>query len=74
MLKGCAQSEQGDSKQWEGTLFHGGGTLVGGGDEEDGQARTLIALTISALALARTSKPLALANLHAAQELLAAES
>lgn len=37
--------------------------------EADGQARTLVALTISALALARTSKPLALANLHAAQEL-----
>ncbi|ORC16108.1 hypothetical protein A7979_05765 [Rothia nasimurium] len=38
--------------------------------EADGQARALVALTISALALARTSKPLALANLHAAQALL----
>lgn len=42
--------------------------------EADGRARALVALTISALALARTSKPLALANLHAAQELLAAEN
>ncbi|WP_237186936.1 TetR/AcrR family transcriptional regulator [Rothia nasimurium] len=39
--------------------------------EEDGQARTLVALTISALALARTNKTLALANLQAAQALLA---
>lgn len=38
-------------------------------DEADGQARTLVALTISALALARTNKTLALANLQTAQEL-----
>lgn len=41
--------------------------------EADGQARTLVALTISALALARTNKTLALANLQAAQTLLAAQ-
>ena len=38
-------------------------------DEADDQARTLVALTISALALARTNKTLALANLQTAQEL-----
>lgn len=42
--------------------------------EADGQARTLVALTISALALARTSKPLALANLQAAQKLSTTEN
>lgn len=41
--------------------------------EADGRARALVALTISALALARTNKTLALANLHAAQELLDAK-
>ncbi|WP_237212146.1 TetR/AcrR family transcriptional regulator [Rothia nasimurium] len=41
--------------------------------EADGQARALVALTISALALARTNKTLALANLQAAQALLAAQ-
>lgn len=40
--------------------------------ETGSQARTLVALTISALALARTNKTLALANLQAAQALLAA--
>lgn len=39
-------------------------------DEADGQARPLVALTISALALARTNKILALANLQAAQVFL----
>ncbi|WP_237224261.1 TetR/AcrR family transcriptional regulator [Rothia nasisuis] len=43
-------------------------------NEADGRARALVALTISALALARTSKPLALANLQAAQELSATEN
>lgn len=38
--------------------------------EADGQARALVALTISALALVRTNKALALDNLHAAQALL----
>ncbi|MDO4822327.1 MAG: TetR/AcrR family transcriptional regulator [Rothia sp. (in: high G+C Gram-positive bacteria)] len=41
--------------------------------EADGRTRALVALTISALALARTNKTLALANLHAAQELLDAK-
>lgn len=38
--------------------------------EAGSQARALVALTISALALARTNKTLALANLQAAQALL----
>ena len=41
--------------------------------ETGSQARTLVALTISALALARTNKTLALANLQAAQALLAVQ-
>lgn len=40
--------------------------------EARSQARTLLALTVSALALARTNKALALVNLQAAQELSAA--
>lgn len=42
--------------------------------ETDNQARTLVALTVSALALARTNRQLALANLHTAQELLATKN
>lgn len=38
--------------------------------ETDNQARTLVALTVSALALARTNPALALANLQAAQALI----
>ncbi|WP_421083903.1 TetR/AcrR family transcriptional regulator [Rothia nasimurium] len=40
----------------------------------DHQSRTLVALTVSALALARTNRQLALANLHTAQELLATKN
>ncbi|WP_237221523.1 TetR/AcrR family transcriptional regulator [Rothia nasimurium] len=42
--------------------------------ETDNQARTLVALTVSALALARTNPSHALANLQAAQELLSSKN